>query len=326
MVCLDQHESLPGVGSQANDPATRFHQAIGRDLEAAVKYARRAVQLDTTNEVAWHLWGRAAFSHYRALNWQGAEQDARLAIKLAAGNPKLHVALFEIAPLLLLAGKQKEYEQFCVRLLDDQEATKTGRVHVVVGLCTLDPKTAGDPSRVLRLAQRLADSKNSWERRPVAMAHFRAGNYQEGIELLQDQNGPAEAQFSLVALQMAIAHHYDGDHQQAREWLDNAIRRLQDWDPGYAYYRARTEVFRREAESLIQGGDSAEREGGSGARHRTRFTAEGSFTGSSIEQTRSKEADLPKSQTGRPIARRPHPVTISPEALNSSPSESSRSV
>ena len=69
------------------------------------------------DHASWNKWMDLALEYYQRQDWQGAEREVELAIKLADNKSG---PLLATAPLLLLAGKTDEYRALCERLLDKQ--------------------------------------------------------------------------------------------------------------------------------------------------------------------------------------------------------------
>jgi tetratricopeptide (TPR) repeat protein len=257
------------------------------DLEQALGLIRKAVQLEPgSDEHRWDLWNRICLAYYGPRDWEGAEIDARLAIKLASDKQSWASYLSDnlatrvaadvpasdrqscaadfasyLAPFLLLAGKTEEYKQFCQRVLKDlPEKTSSAEAQVAARLCVLDPQAAGDPDAVLRITQHAADEL-SWVRfHSLGMAHCRAGHYEQAVEWLEKARESAslsEGEMGAAAnwLGLAIANHHLGCTDDARQWFEKSRQLL---DPALTDVpnggdRMRLGVLRREAESLILG-------------------------------------------------------------------------
>jgi tetratricopeptide (TPR) repeat protein len=249
-----------------------------RDLEQALSLVRKAVELSPRQ--GWGVWNRVCLNYYGPRNWEGAETDARLAMKLTEGkvDNRIHVA-----PFLLLAGKAEEYGEFCRQVVEQlSDDSRPFERESAARLCVLHPEAAGIPDRVVRIAEGLAKAadpspltaaggpgepyrlaraeRGEWAQLELAgIAHCRAGHYEQAVEWLKKarQCRPAADYYiapSVVWLELAIAYHHLGREREAREQLDKARQLL---DPGLTVgestgaERMRLAVLRHEAESLI---------------------------------------------------------------------------
>ena len=173
-------------GASNQTQVAKLEGLLRKNLEAEL---RRTRPEDDADGDEWDKWNYLAFRGYAGLNWEGADREARWAIELAPDDPD---NLLAMAPLLLLVGETEEYRQLCVQLLDapvDDSAERRASIdNWNVRLCGLDPMAAGDPERVLELAQKGMSPPNDehyYFIYPLGRAYYRAGRYEDAIETLE---------------------------------------------------------------------------------------------------------------------------------------------
>lgn len=81
------------------------------------------------------------------------------------------------------------------------------------------------PMRLVEVAEPLVKNKGSWDFHAAGIAHYRAGQFENAIELLEEslkdprwQRGPGHAS----ELGVALSHYRLGHAKEARQWLDKA--------------------------------------------------------------------------------------------------------
>ena len=189
----------------------------------------------------------------------------------------------------LESGDTAGYRRTCETMLerfgpkgDDPKAD------LVPMACILAPRAVADLPRVVRLAEKdLSDNvqrANGFTLNVLGAALYRAGRYGEAIERLSGVIGApvhggrwkwaarASCSPAIAGYFLAMAHHRLGDADQARTWLNKAVKwtdeLLKDsprlgpgsWIGFYRYgegdevhwnYRLELMRFRREAEALL---------------------------------------------------------------------------
>jgi tetratricopeptide (TPR) repeat protein len=177
--------------------------------------------------------------------------------------------LWILAGGLVLTEQDEEYRRFCQELLRRFTWGFRGySPNAVARACVLGALPNGEVQTALALATwaDLVDfERNDWQRRVLATAYFRAGNWKEAIrrhtEILKKNSAAAPANV-LSWLVLAMAHHRAGEAKASQEsldravaWIDQAVANwpkealapggllLQDW--------VECQVLRREAERLF---------------------------------------------------------------------------
>lgn len=204
---LDDPEFFAGRGM--------WRQSQG-DQQSALTDLRQAVQKNRTKLSIWNAWSESAWAHHRSRNWVGAEVDARLAAQLASDKPNL---LIRITPLFLLAGKPSDYRSVCELSMGKWEHLSDADLLLVARMCTLDPVLPDDPDRLLRLVEKAVKVWPEGNGHLLARAHYRVGHFEKAVEILTSPESPTEW---LAQLDLAIAHHLAGHHDEARTWWENA--------------------------------------------------------------------------------------------------------
>jgi tetratricopeptide (TPR) repeat protein len=171
-------------------------------------------------------------------------------------------AAYSFAPFLLLAGKSREYEELCKRVVNElPDSPDAFEAEIAVRYCALHPTAAGLAERVVTMVEALARG-GAWKGfEQAGLACCRAGRYEQAIQWLEKARQAApttdyDVGASVVWLDLAIVHHHLGRPKEAREWLDKA-RELLGRNLLVGKYqvsdRMELAVLRREAESLILG-------------------------------------------------------------------------
>jgi tetratricopeptide (TPR) repeat protein len=100
--------------------------------------------------------------------------------------------------------------------------------------------------RLARAAVKLAPD-DPGSRNTLGVALYRGGEFQEAIEHLNESYSPGAGHDAHNLFWLAMAHYQLGKEEQAREYLDRAIKWTQDHDPGNGELLR----FQAEAEELI---------------------------------------------------------------------------
>jgi tetratricopeptide (TPR) repeat protein/WD40 repeat protein/serine/threonine protein kinase len=190
---------------------------------------------------------------------------AGIAKGFALDPPKSAIQWLSQATLRLLAGDMEGYRKACGRMLkfsDVSTAFETARA------CSLAPKAIADPLQVVQLAEKVvaARPRVAWHLHVLGRAHYRAGQFDQAIRRLHEslEVNPTWNARALDWLVLAMAHQHLGQKKEARQWLDQATKWLEQAArdnatkaPGnlpVAWWDwAELQLLRREAEILIKG-------------------------------------------------------------------------
>src|SRR5262249_32213443 len=124
------------------------------------------------------------------------------------------------ASTLLAAGDEDGYRRHCVEMADlFGHLTDPRQTSDFSRDCCLGSHPVGDTARVVQLAAKgpVAEPKADYRHAYLALAHYRAGKYQEAVA------GLTEYPFGVVgACVRAMAHHRLGQAEKARDALAKA--------------------------------------------------------------------------------------------------------
>jgi serine/threonine protein kinase/Flp pilus assembly protein TadD len=207
----------------------RLGVAVGHQgkLDDAIAAYREALRLkpdftaaqEHLNNVAWHF---ASCADPKA---RDPKRAAELVKHLLALNPNPEL-LARCAPMLLLADDTDTYRQLCVHVIGQLGDTKDPRTaYLVARIGALAPDAVPDPTRLVEIAERAVRVQPAPHYLHVlGLAHYRAGQLDTGIKQLRrsiEGNWTANAANWLV---LAMAHQRLGHAEEARKWLDKAVR------------------------------------------------------------------------------------------------------
>jgi tetratricopeptide (TPR) repeat protein len=183
----------------------------------------------------------------------------------------------EPAAAFVLAGRLQDYRTVCRGVLDaylkvaraaaENKKAADRAAYLAARTCVLGPDAVADPAEVVRLAGQAvtADPMAAWYLHTLGMAHYRAGDFPQAIRrfrecLEADRNWSAQV---VNWLGLALAHARLGQTQDAQEWLDRAVRWIDETTakspkkglaaiPGlHRHDWLACHALRREAETLI---------------------------------------------------------------------------
>jgi Flp pilus assembly protein TadD len=178
------------------------------------------------------------------------------------------------ALLRLMVGDAKGYRQACRKLLEGRGGSanpaQPGIARRLVWACVLAPDGFEDYAPLLDLAGKAVtfDRHDYTCARALGGALLRAGRLEAAVQQLE-KAASLQPEASSVSLLLALAHHRLGRADQARQWLDKAVQRMEQLSRqrpknagSEAYAVAPDELvwterlslllLRREAETLIR--------------------------------------------------------------------------
>jgi tetratricopeptide (TPR) repeat protein len=165
-----------------------------------------------------------------------------------------------LALVQLAAGRTDEYRSLCEKMLKHSEN------HWVIGICTLAPKAVADPSRPVRIAEKLVarEPKNAACIMALGLALYRKGDLERAVERLE-MTIHSGAGFHIQAskLVLAMAYHRLGRRGKAQQlfqevtrWLEMNAEKLKEGAAGghrLAWaYRLGLQVLHHEAQEVLQ--------------------------------------------------------------------------
>jgi serine/threonine protein kinase/tetratricopeptide (TPR) repeat protein len=235
---------------QARDAfVAAVQQLLPTALSAASKFDPNGNEVEQRR---WNFWSELALAYYGPLNWQGADEEARRAIE-AAGDRLDEVAKF--APLMLLAGKHDAYRAFCNELLLDAMSSQSRVRPTVLGLCLLDPRPS-DANKLLEQAHKFLPQLGDQHLLHVAL--YRAGQYDDAVDGLTRELTAHVQPRALIEMHLAIASALAGKKNESTAWLQKATddrESVRNSADAVAF-----EVFRQEANHILEGAESASKE------------------------------------------------------------------
>ena len=246
-----------------------FLRSLNRQWEQCAAELSRAIALGGAIPA---LWLQRAHAEAELGRWERAEADIATAIErgfdAVDGN-------YYRARLALARSDPADFQTACAAIVkvaiqrDDPSA-----FNQAAWTCALAPGSDDDLKQALQLMQRAVElSPETWEyRNTFGATLYRAGQHEAAIEQLTESmrmqsvessalESTEEAAASRTAfdwLFLAMAHQRLGHREEARKWLNRAIRSMEHseyersmeaaffWDE-----RLEMQLLRREAESLI---------------------------------------------------------------------------
>jgi tetratricopeptide (TPR) repeat protein len=168
-------------------------------------------------------------------------------------HPPKHDDWFGYAELCLFLRDEAEYRRARRGLLDQFGATTNADVAERTGrACLLLPAPKGEFEQAVALADRAvsAQSGNPFYLFAQGLARYRQGRFDDAIKLMNA--GAAPAMGPCPRLVLAMAQHQNGQKDQARKTLAEAIAST-DWTPAKATNHDVwiAYILRREAETLV---------------------------------------------------------------------------
>jgi WD40 repeat protein/serine/threonine protein kinase len=205
------------------------------------------------------LWIAAGRHHVRLSHWDQAAADyARADWNRALGDDA-----FEYACLFLIRGDVDGYRKFYERLIERAGQTKDSfEAFVLARIGGMAPPGILDSSRAVQWGKQAVDSgpRVSWYVHALAMAHYRAGQFDIAVQRLQEsQSGNWVSVADLNYFGLALAEYRLGHLALARESLAQGMDWLQKMTPAksdalttlFATDWLEAQLLRREAEDLI---------------------------------------------------------------------------
>jgi Flp pilus assembly protein TadD len=251
-----EREYREAVHLKPDNPA--FHFNLGYTLyeqgryEEAEEAFREADRLQPDNPICW---ANRAECNAGLARWDKAKVDYARAFELSRD---LRPNFWSGRALVCLArGDTTGYRAVCSDMVKHfGEAADTDPNGQVPFACALGPDAVSDFAGPLRLARKAVGSapNNAGYLRTLGRLLFRAGRLDEAVTQLNRScklEDDARVWFTL-----ALAHHRLGHVEEAREWLDKAVKWMEQprpRDDRQWSHRLQLDLLRREAEEQIRG-------------------------------------------------------------------------
>ncbi len=166
--------------------------------------------------------------------WDKAAADLDVALKHFPENERV---CLELACYRAAAGDPERYAKACQTLVDRFGQTKDAAVAQRLALtCLLMPNALKDPKRAAQLADFGAANapNNTWRRITQAASLYRQGKFEQAVKRLEEvlktlpvnPSAAADGESLTTWLLLAMAHHRLEHTNDARRWLDQAVRQM----------------------------------------------------------------------------------------------------
>lgn len=105
-------------------------------------------------------------------------------------------------------------------------------LHLVLA-CSARPQSGIDPARIVEWAQlALSSGRNKFTLWPLAVARYRAGQFDQAARLLQEAMDLSEGMpQSEAAFPLALSYRGLGQHEESRKWYAIGVSRLKNATP-----------------------------------------------------------------------------------------------
>jgi WD40 repeat protein len=208
------------------------------------------------------LWNRRGQAHALLQDWDRAVLDFATAAALEPGTASHR---YFLGVVFLARGQPAAYRRVCRQTVEDFAASDDPQqLDALAWLTRLRPDALPEPQQLVAVAEKVvaAYPKKWFAREGLGAAHYRAGQWEKAVaELdqacaLQGSGGSVQSKFFL-----AMAHYRLGHAEQAKTWLQDAVRSLEQQttptsgpkgrSPLRWQGRVECEILRREAEALL---------------------------------------------------------------------------
>jgi eukaryotic-like serine/threonine-protein kinase len=269
----DHRDTLASMSSVAFSYATAGRDADAiklREKEVTLRKAKLGPDHPDTRNAMKNLASLYRKRGTRLRHGSHFREAARDFEKVTELNPDDYPNWYDVAGLHLYLGDVEHYRRDCREMLDRFENVSEEKPEIAVGVamvCSLEPGSVPEASRVARLAQRCVagmckDSDRRWSLLAMALTEYRAGHHQQAIEWLNRfaprANG-TDCDGGGFAI-LAMAHYQLGQADAARTSLD-AVRAIlakrpkdampdwgwRDWLHAQLLSREAEEILKREA-------------------------------------------------------------------------------
>src|SRR5262249_12254247 len=169
--------------------------------EAAVRDYTQALAL---GEKTWEVWNNRGVAHLHLSHWKEAAADFEKVLTLP-GEGSTATGLTRLSRARAYQGDAAGYRRACSQLVAAKQFKEAAAALLTtqVRVCVLAPDALADPQQVVQLAERaFTQDKTALGRNTLGAALYRAGQWQQAVEVL-DQNAGAGAAFDWLFLAMA---------------------------------------------------------------------------------------------------------------------------
>jgi tetratricopeptide (TPR) repeat protein len=240
-------------------------QEVCRQITEWPEVSRRVAELRPDEPAVWI--GRGQYWALRS-HWPEALEAYRRGARLS----RISDTTFQYAGILMLAGDRQQFRDYCSRLtslVDEPHDSFTA--FQLAHSCGIAAENDVPLEKLVEWAKKgVTENKNAWELHVLGLAQYRAGQFDEAIQSLETSNAGnwpplAKVQNDLV---LAMAHHWQGNHENAEQFLHQAKAAIDKARPLQADEPVAVavpdwigiEVLRREAEGLIESPENLEQE------------------------------------------------------------------
>jgi tetratricopeptide (TPR) repeat protein len=199
---------------------------------------RRLVELRPSEFDLWWARGQVFANRRQWAEAAAALEKARKLIRkeqeLSSGTPRVDVMMAHyLAALRQLAGDEAGCREVCAEMVRELgDSYDPGFASLVSRTCCLVPNAIDDASSTVKMAERAVahDRRIAWYLFGLGLAHYRAGDYVEAVERLEEslQVSPVWLGRGQNYVVLAMACQQLGRQSEAREWLAKAKASLEE--------------------------------------------------------------------------------------------------
>ncbi len=140
---------------------------------------------------------------------------------------------FEYAALLWLVGDKSRYDEFCQQLVARTGDPQGLDAYYLAHVCALGPADRIEPEKIVQWAARFSTSPIPWTQTVLALAEFRAQQFETAIEHFQQSRELPGGEYldAHNAFGLSMANFRLGRLDAARESLELGRQRFQRAQP-----------------------------------------------------------------------------------------------
>jgi tetratricopeptide (TPR) repeat protein len=207
---------------------------------------------------------------HRAHTFAGQGQWQKAAAEYAKAAPSFQQDLgfyCEYASALALAGNRAGYRRVRAEVLQRfAKATNPDSLYMLSRIASLAADDTADTAQAVKLAEQAVKAlPGGWYRHTLAVAHYRAGQFERAVDKCQEsmRDDPAWPGHVVDWLLLSLTHQCLGHAAEARQWLNKSEQWMEQVGKGlpkdspYLWPvpswgdRLEIQLLRREADALL---------------------------------------------------------------------------
>jgi tetratricopeptide (TPR) repeat protein len=259
---LQEHVRQSGlsgdIAALANDSLFWLRREAAAS-EAADEWANALLCLDRLIDVepTWQYYDRRAHAYVQLGQYARAASDFTRAGQRGGSESfdRDPGSWLEIGMVYLMAGDTHAYREACAKAVARYGKNSGGNLSSLLDLCLLSAEGVEQITNLLpQIRQEVALSpRNPDWLQGLGAALFRTGQAEAAVHQLTAANA-LKKEAPTTWLFLALAQHRLGHADEARKWLSQAVRWLDDDErPTSLLIRLERKLLRREAEGLLHG-------------------------------------------------------------------------